>query len=448
MLRCLAAAVSGGRRRSSSRMSPASRTARLARVLLGRAVTIVPAVAVAAVGAVAYFASAVPASAQSVEGLCDRTDQVRDAIVAAAGAEACGSVSHADLSGIRSLDLSDSGITGLQAGDFGGLYSLSVLDLSDNSLEALPAGVFDELYLLKTLDLDGNSLDTVPGGLFDQLFLLEDLSLDGNPLTSLPEGMFDDLSRLEGAESGQQVQGLDRLRQFLAEHQPVTPEDFIAALPDLHKERFVFVYESDALGASHVSYEHPRVISFGADGRFVFAWLTDPDAPGELRDSVEFLIPGDTGWTVGVIDFTEDAPQIAQPEVCQACHGAQPKPLWPGFHWVGTDYDVPIPGMTDDESDEFKDRTMRELLASTSGRIAPLHLERSDFGWSGYYHTRAFRKMSASALLGFRESRRGTCGRVGAPARGRALPAAQVECRLRRVRGGNPLFQRSETKDH
>ena len=383
-------------------MSSDRRAARLAHVLVGRVVAVMPAIAVAAVGAVAYFASAVPASAQSVEGLCDRTEAVRVAIVAAAGAEACGSVDQVQLSDIRSLDLSDSGITSLQPGDFDGLYSLAVLDLSGNSLEALPGGIFDELFLLRTLLLDGNSLDTVPEGLFDQLFLLEDLGLDGNPLTSLPEGMFDDLSRLKGAGSGQQAQGLDRLRQFLAEHRPVTPEDFIAALPDLHKERFVFVYDSEALGAAHVSYDHPRVISFGADGRFVFAWLTDPDAPGEVRDVVEFLIPGDDGWTVGVIDFTEDAPQIAQPEVCQACHGAQPKPLWPGFEWFGTEQDVPIVGLTDPESEQLRDRTMRKLLASTSERIAPLHLERSHFGWTGSYHRRLF-KASPSAVVGFRD---------------------------------------------
>ena len=131
------------------------------------------------------------------------------------------------------------------------------------------------------------------------------LTLNGNRLTALPDGMYDDLSRFEGVLTGEQVSGLARLRQFLADHDPETPEEFIAALPTLHKQHFVFVYTSQGLGAEFVSTENPRVISWGADGRIVLAWQTNPAASDKFRNSVEFLIPGDTAWNAGIIDFSE-----------------------------------------------------------------------------------------------------------------------------------------------
>ena len=255
--------------------------------------------------------------------MCERTETVRDVIVEASPASACEDVTALHLRDITELDLSGQEIASLTVGDFKGLHRLETLDLSGNSLTSLPAELFDNLFLLKELRLHDNQLATLPKELFDKLFLLEKITLHDNTMETLPEGMFGDLSRFNGLLDGEQVDGVDRIRQFLAEHELETVEDFIEALPELHKKRFVFVYDSSALGAEFVSREHPRVISWGADARFVFAWQTNPDASDKFRNSVEFLVPGETQWTAGLINFSGDAPEIVQPENCQTCHGSE-----------------------------------------------------------------------------------------------------------------------------
>ena len=301
--------------------------------------------------------------------VCDRTAEVRDAIVEASGMTDCAHVARRHLQEITELDLSAESIAAVSLGDFGGLDALRSLDLSGNDLTALPAGVFDELYSLRTLRLHDNDIATLPVDVFDELFLLETLTLHGNDVTELPDGMFDDLSRFKGVHLQQNVSGLERLKGFLDEHSVESVDDFVASLTSLHKERFAFVNASGGLGAEFVSNYQPRVVSWGANAEFVFAWLTNPEASDTFKHSVEFLIPGETQWTAGVIDFSGDELEIRHPETCQSCHGAQNKPLFPADDWKGTEY--PHGG-----SDfAYKTARMEELIASTSGRLAPLDLD-------------------------------------------------------------------------
>ena len=88
--------------------------------------------------------------------VCDRTPQVRDAIVALVPVSDCADVTHIHLAGIGVLDLSRSSIVTLQEGDFAGLANLYNLALNDNNLMALPGGVFSGLTALDLLNLDGN----------------------------------------------------------------------------------------------------------------------------------------------------------------------------------------------------------------------------------------------------------------------------------------------------
>ena len=154
-------------------------------------------------------------------GVCDRTRQVRDAILDKLNNIDCSAVTDTHLSGIAGgLNLNAKGIETLQASDFQGLSNLERLYLESNNLETLPADVFDgltsltELYLLRN-DLDSlpadvfqdltnlnwlylnfNELQTLPDGVFDGLTNLTWLGLNGNDLNSLPDGVFDDLSKL------------------------------------------------------------------------------------------------------------------------------------------------------------------------------------------------------------------------------------------------------------
>ena len=107
-------------------------------------------------------------------GICGRTEEVRDAIVASISGipTNCADVTDAHLAGITFLALQSKGITALAAGDFDGLTALTTLYLYSNSLTTLPAGVFEDLTALTQLYLGNNSLTTLPAGVFDELTAL------------------------------------------------------------------------------------------------------------------------------------------------------------------------------------------------------------------------------------------------------------------------------------
>ena len=110
--------------------------------------------------------------------------------------------------------------------------------------------------------------------------------------------------------------------------------DLIQSLPPLYKRRFTLVFESEALNAELVSRTHPRVVSVGAEARFILSWASNPAAP----DNVEFLEQGAEQWDAGVIDFSGDEPVLSRPAVCSTCHGSLKRPIWGGYpNWVGTD---------------------------------------------------------------------------------------------------------------
>ena len=127
--------------------------------------------------------------AETITSVCNRTTQVRDAIVAkVSGKSTCGSITATDLAEITTLSVTGhNSLTTLKASDFDGLTSLLSLELEHNqSLSSLPAGVFDELTSLTRLSLKHNSLASLPENVFDELTSLTSLYLNNNNLTCLP----------------------------------------------------------------------------------------------------------------------------------------------------------------------------------------------------------------------------------------------------------------------
>ena len=158
---------------------------------------------------------------QPIRGICDRTEEVQTAILAAFQVTTtdCAAVDEAELAKITSLNLSNKSISALASGDFAGLTglttlslgrnslttpddvfdplsSLIVVNLQSNQLTALPADVFDGLTSLTHLRLGANDLTTLPADVFDDLTGLTTLDLSDNNLSSLPETVFDDLAAL------------------------------------------------------------------------------------------------------------------------------------------------------------------------------------------------------------------------------------------------------------
>ena len=135
---------------------------------------------------------------QVITTVCNRTSQVRDAIVAAVlGIDDCANVTQTHLAAITTLTLTYDDITALQVGDFDGLSSLEELYVIGNPLTSLPEDIFDGLTSLKVLHLQNNKLSSLPEDVFDGLSALTDLRVFNNQLSSLPEDLFDGLSSLE-----------------------------------------------------------------------------------------------------------------------------------------------------------------------------------------------------------------------------------------------------------
>ena len=130
--------------------------------------------------------------------ICNRTAQVRDAIVAAAPVSTCGAVTADHLSAITVLDLDGKGASTLKAGDFSGLTALESLDLSGNRLNSLPQNIFSNLSALEKLKLYGNQLSSLnDADIFSSLSALKSLDLRANGLSSLDANIFSSLSALE-----------------------------------------------------------------------------------------------------------------------------------------------------------------------------------------------------------------------------------------------------------
>ena len=132
-------------------------------------------------------------------GICDRTQQVQDAILARLdNVSDCANVTDTDLSYLLlTLDLENSGITTLKSGDFDGLSRLNGINMSRNNLSALPDGVFDGLSRLQIINMNHNNLSALPDGVFDDLSRLFSIKLRRNNLSTLPDGVFNDLRDLQ-----------------------------------------------------------------------------------------------------------------------------------------------------------------------------------------------------------------------------------------------------------
>ena len=177
--------------------------------------------------------------------VCDRTPQVRDALLAAIPEVSdCADVTTAHLTSITRLRLRASGIAALRENDFSGLSSLQFLWLSHNSLRRLPEGVFRELGSLKELRLSDNSLEALTERDFRGLNSLQGLDLQRNQLRSIPEGTFDGLGGLIWVDlSGNSLSslpkgvfnGLNSLRSIglVDTDLSVLPEGIFSGLGDL-----------------------------------------------------------------------------------------------------------------------------------------------------------------------------------------------------------------------
>ncbi len=147
---------------------------------------------------ISLFVLSSTAQAQTQSDVCDRTPQVRDALVAiVGGGVTCADVTPDQLGRISVLSLGSERIETLQSGDFAGLTNLEQLDLYDNDLTTLPPNIFAGLTNLRQLNLWHNDLTTLSPNVFADLTNLRVLDLDDNDFAAIPPNVFAGLTNLE-----------------------------------------------------------------------------------------------------------------------------------------------------------------------------------------------------------------------------------------------------------
>lgn len=130
-------------------------------------------------------AAVLPALSQAqTVNICDRTPQVRDAILRKLGLSDCAAVDAERLANFEILNIRQKQMMILRVGDFADLTSLVALGFWDNQLANLPEGVFAGLSSLQYLGLWENQLSALPEGVFHGLTSLETLYLSSNRLSA------------------------------------------------------------------------------------------------------------------------------------------------------------------------------------------------------------------------------------------------------------------------
>ena len=140
----------------------------------------------------------------AASGICDRTQQVQDAILGwLYGVDDCADVTDSHLGGITiglwisGNDPNNRPALSLESGDFAGLVNIRELIIYNHTMDALPEDVFDGLGSLERLYLSANEIAALPEDVFDGLGSLERLDLSANEIAALPEDVFDGLGSLE-----------------------------------------------------------------------------------------------------------------------------------------------------------------------------------------------------------------------------------------------------------
>ena len=181
------------------------------------------------------------AVARSSHGICDRTQEVRDAILGElTGSPICSTVTATQLASITELQITGYSNASIDPGDFAGLTMLETLLIAYSPmLTTVPANAFSQVSTsLSYLILTNNSISSVHEDAFDGLSALEQLNLTNNYIKVLEDGIF------EGTPALQRIFMEHNLVSVLGEHTFDGPTNLdVIYLPfnrvsSIHKDTF------------------------------------------------------------------------------------------------------------------------------------------------------------------------------------------------------------------
>ncbi|MCH9648397.1 MAG: hypothetical protein K0U98_09165 [Deltaproteobacteria bacterium] len=128
---------------------------------------------------------------------------------------------------------------------------------------------------------------------------------------------------------------IEELLQFVHDQGITNVAELLDGMPPAMKENYTLV-ETTGTGLPS-SVEHPRMILFGSDSRFIMAIATDPD--DQQREVIDIAdLDDDTGfWKFRSLDMAATPPALsADDSACVACHGSPARPIWGSYpDWPG-----------------------------------------------------------------------------------------------------------------
>jgi hypothetical protein len=131
------------------------------------------------------------------------------------------------------------------------------------------------------------------------------------------------------------------LEQLIREHQVRSIEDLLPLLPASLRSRYVLVFASRSLQGA--SFEHPRVILFDPDARFVLSFNGDAARPGFAAIETMAFDDATATFRLREVEFPDpsqpDTPvrfSAVNPAKCSLCHGDPARPVWDSYpFWPG-----------------------------------------------------------------------------------------------------------------
>lgn len=131
----------------------------------------------------------------ATRSVCDRTPQIRDALVQALD-KPCDQIREADLLQVKAIRVPRTGLTAVKLGDFSGLTRLDTLNVKRNAISELPRGIFAELSSLRVLVILGNNLHELPEDFTAANPKLEKIHMFGNAFTTISPRVLRNLKSL------------------------------------------------------------------------------------------------------------------------------------------------------------------------------------------------------------------------------------------------------------
>lgn len=155
-------------------------------------------------------------------------------------------------------------------------------------------------------------------------------------------GAHDDGDDDSGADSGDGGSGtthemlsVQGIYDYVLAHDIDNVSDLLAALPASMGGSFVLMEDSRSRHLSDL--DHPRVIMYGLDARFIMSAGGVPEDP--LYEVIEMAeLDEQSGqWIFRALEFDSDPPTLGDSDAsCQGCHGRPVRPIWGNYpDWPG-----------------------------------------------------------------------------------------------------------------